>query len=96
MLALPPTVLGFYLLIALGPNGQGGLIGCLFGLRTLAFTFEALVIGSVIYSMLFVVQPIRNPFDAFGSRPLEVAATLRATPWDIFGQWPCRWLGRVS
>jgi molybdate transport system permease protein len=53
-------------------------------LRTLAFTFEALVIGSVIYSMPFVVQPIRNAFEAFGSRPLEVAATLRATPWDTF------------
>jgi molybdate transport system permease protein len=55
-----------------------------FGLRTVAFTFEALVIGSVIYSMPFVVQPIRNAFEAFGDRPLEVAATLRASPWDVF------------
>jgi ABC-type sulfate transport system permease component len=55
-----------------------------FGLRTLAFTFEALVIGSVLYSMPFVVQPIRNAFEAFGDRPLEVAATLRASPWDAF------------
>ena len=53
-------------------------------MRTLAFTFEALVIGSVLYSMPFVVQPIRNAFEAFGDRPLEVAATLRATPWDAF------------
>jgi molybdate transport system permease protein len=83
-LVLPPTVLGFYLLLALGPNGPGGWIGGLFGLRTLAFTFEALVIGSVLYSMPFVVQPIRNAFEAFGDRPLEVAATLRASPWDAF------------
>src|SRR5215831_12422625 len=83
-LVLPPTVLGFYLLIVLGPNGLGGWIGGMFGLRTLAFTFEGLVIGSVIYSMPFVVQPIRNAFEAFGARPLEVAATLRATPRDAF------------
>jgi molybdate transport system permease protein len=83
-LVLPPTVLGFYLLIALGPNGPGGFIGRLFGLRSLAFTFEALVIGSVIYSMPFVVQPVRNAFEAFGERPLEVAATLRASRWDGF------------
>jgi molybdate transport system permease protein len=79
-LVLPPTVLGFYLLIALGPSGLGGALG----LRTLAFTFEGLVIGSVIYSMPFVVQPIRNAFEAFGARPLEVAATLRASPRDAF------------
>jgi molybdate transport system permease protein len=83
-LVLPPTVLGFYLLLALGPNGPGGLIGGLFGMRSLAFTFEALVIGSVLYSMPFVVQPIRNAFEAFGERPLEVAATLRASPWNAF------------
>jgi len=83
-LVLPPTVLGFYLLLALGPNGPGGWIGGFFGLRTLAFTFEALVIGSVLYSMPFVVQPIRNAFEAFGDRPLEVAATLGATSWDAF------------
>jgi molybdate transport system permease protein len=83
-LVLPPTVLGFYLLIALGPNGPGGWIGGFFGLRSLAFTFEALIIGSVIYSMPFVVQPIRNAFEAFGDRPLEVAATLRASPRDVF------------
>ena len=83
-LVLPPTVLGFYLLLALGPHGPGGLIGGLFGLRTLAFTFQALVVGSVMYSMPFVVQPIRNSFEAIGDRPLEVASTLRATPWDGF------------
>ncbi len=83
-LVLPPTVLGFYLLLALGPNGPGGWIGGLFGLRTLAFTFEALVVGSIVYSMPFVVQPIRNAFEAFGDRPLEVAATLRASPRDVF------------
>ncbi len=83
-LVLPPTVLGFYLLIALGPNGPGGWIAGLAGGRSLAFTFEGLVIGSVIYSMPFVVQPLRNAFEAMGERPLEVAATLRATPWDAF------------
>jgi molybdate transport system permease protein len=83
-LVLPPTVLGFYLLLLLGPNGPGGAVGSIFGLRSLAFTFEGLVVGSVIYSMPFVVQPIRNAFEAFGSRPLEVAATLRASNWDAF------------
>jgi molybdate transport system permease protein len=83
-LVLPPTVLGFYLLVALGPSGAGGVIGGFFGLRSLAFTFEALVFGSVLYSMPFVVQPIRIAFEAFGERPLEAAATLRASPWDAF------------
>jgi len=83
-LVLPPTVLGFYLLIFLGPDGPGGFLASFWGARTLAFTFEGLVIGSVIYSMPFVVQPIRNAFEAFGDRPLEAAATLRASPWDAF------------
>jgi molybdate transport system permease protein len=83
-IVLPPTVLGFYLLIFLGPNGPGGALAGLWGGRTLAFTFEALVLGSVFYSMPFVVQPIRIAFEAFGDRPLEVAATLRASPWDTF------------
>jgi molybdate transport system permease protein len=83
-LVLPPTVLGFYLLIFLGPNGPGGALAGLWNARTLAFTFEALVFGSVLYSMPFVVQPIRNAFEAIGERPLEVAATLRASPWDAF------------
>ena len=83
-LVLPPTVLGFYLLVTLGPNGPGGMIAGLWGGRTLAFTFEGLVIGSVLYSMPFVVQPIRNAFAAIGDRPLEVAATLRASPRRAF------------
>jgi molybdate transport system permease protein len=83
-LVLPPTVLGFYLLIALGPNGPiGGLLE-LFGIQPLAFTFSGLVIGSVIYSMPFVVQPLQDAFRAIGQRPLEVAATLRASPLDRF------------
>ncbi|KFI28544.1 molybdenum ABC transporter permease [Haematobacter massiliensis] len=83
-LVLPPTVLGFYLLIALGPSGPGGWIASLWGGRTLAFTFPGLVIGSVLYSMPFVVQPIRNAFEAMGERPMEVAATLRASPLAAF------------
>ena len=83
-LVLPPTVLGFYLLIALGPDGPGGWLAGLAGARTLAFSFLGIVIGSVIYSLPFVVQPIRNSFESFGDRPLEVAATLGAAPWDAF------------
>ena len=75
-LVLPPTVLGFYLLVAMGPDGPGGWIAGLWGERSLAFTFQGLVIGSVFYSMPFVVQPIRNAFEAFGDRPLEVAHTV--------------------
>jgi len=83
-LVLPPTVLGFYLLVLLGPDGPGGWIASLWGDRTLAFSFEGLVIGSVVYSMPFVVQPIRNAFAAMGERPLEVAATLRTSPLRTF------------
>lgn len=83
-LVLPPTVLGFYLLLLLGPNGPGGWVAGLWGGRTLAFTFEALVIGSVVASMPFVVQPVRNAFEAMGDRPMEVAATLRASKLDAF------------
>ena len=83
-LVLPPTVLGFYLLVALGPDGPGGALAGLWGARTLAFTFTGLVIGSVLVSMPFVVQPIRNAFAAVGDRPLEVAATLRASPARAF------------
>ncbi len=83
-LVLPPTVLGFYLLVALGPQGLGGWLGPLVGLRTFAFTFEGLVIGSVVSSLPFMVQPVRNAFEAMGRRPLEVAATLRASPFDRF------------
>src|SRR5271163_3557755 len=83
-IVLPPTVLGFYLLILLGPDGPGGAIASLWGARTLAFTFTGLVIGSIVSSMPFVVQPIRNAFAAIGDRPLEVAATLRASPRRAF------------
>ena len=83
-IVLPPTVLGFYLLIALGPHGPGGALARLWGASTLAFTFGGLVVGSVVYSLPFVVQPIRNAFAAVGDRPLEVAATLRASPWRAF------------
>jgi molybdate transport system permease protein len=83
-LVLPPTVLGFYLLVMLGPSGPGGWVASLWGGRTLAFTFEGLIVGSVLYSMPFVVQPIRNAFAAMGERPLEVAATLRASPSRAF------------
>lgn len=83
-LVLPPTVLGFYLLVALGPHGPlGGLMKSLGG-QPLAFTFTGLVVGSVFYSMPFVVQPLHNAFSAIGRRPLEVAATLRASPLDRF------------
>jgi molybdate transport system permease protein len=83
-LVLPPTVLGFYLLIALGPSGPGGAIASLWGARTLAFSFEGLVIGSVVYSLPFMVQPLRNAFEAFGDEPIEVAATLGASGWQTF------------
>lgn len=83
-LILPPTVLGFYLLLALGPRGPLGQLTQALGLGTLPFTFWGLVVGSVIYSLPFVVQPIQNAIEAVGRRPLEVAATLRASPWDAF------------
>ena len=83
-LVLPPTVIGFYLLLALGPNGFFGQFTQSLGLGTLTFSFTGLVIGSVIYSMPFVVQPLQNAFTAIGKRPLEVAATLRANPLDTF------------
>jgi molybdate transport system permease protein len=83
-IVLPPTVLGFYLLLALGPRSPLMIPFQAIGIRTLAFTFEGLVIGSVIYSLPFAVQPIRNAFQAIGERPFEVAATLRASPMDSF------------
>lgn len=83
-LVLPPTVLGFYLLILLSPNSSfGQFIDSTLGLR-LPFTFAGLVVGSVVYSLPFVVQPIRNAFDAMGPRPIQVATTLRASPLDTF------------
>jgi molybdate transport system permease protein len=83
-LVLPPTVLGFYLLIALGPQGPIGKLSIWLGGATLAFTFTGLVIGSVIYSLPFVVQPLRDAFTAVGNAPLDAAATLGAGPADRF------------
>jgi len=83
-LVLPPTVIGFYLLVVMGPQGPIGQLTQALGLGVLPFTFWGLVVGSVLYSMPFVVQPLQNAFDAIGERPLEVAATLRAGPWDTF------------
>jgi molybdate transport system permease protein len=83
-LVLPPTVLGFYLLVTMGPNGPIGKFTEALGIGLLPFTFPGLVIASVIYSLPFVVQPIQNAFEAIGERPLEAAATLRASPWDAF------------
>ncbi len=83
-IVLPPTVLGFYLLIALGPKSPLMALLHPFGIRTLAFTFQGLVIGSVIYSLPFAVQPLRNAFLSVGDEPLEAAATLGASPWQRF------------
>jgi molybdate transport system permease protein len=83
-LVLPPTVLGFYLLVAMGPAGPVGAITQSIGLGLLPFTFAGLVIGSMIYSLPFVVQPLQTAFQAIGDRPIEAAATLRAGPWDRF------------
>ena len=83
-LVLPPTVLGFYLLVAMGPNGLLGQFTQSLGLGLLPFTFTGLVVASVLYSMPFVVQPLQQAFEALGDAPLEAAATLRAGPWDTF------------
>ncbi|MBM3364950.1 MAG: molybdate ABC transporter permease subunit [Betaproteobacteria bacterium] len=83
-LVLPPTVLGFYLLLAMGPNGFAGRLTESLGLGLLPFTFWGLVVASVFYSLPFMVQPLQSAFEAIGRRPLEVAATLRATPFDAF------------
>lgn len=83
-LVLPPTVLGFYLLVAMGPEGPLGRLTLALGWGTLSFTFAGLVIGSVIFSLPFAVQPIQHAFESVGPRPMEVAATLRASPLDAF------------
>jgi molybdate transport system permease protein len=83
-LVLPPTVIGFYMLIFLGANGPGGWLAGLWGARTLAFSFPGLVIGSVFYSLPFVVQPLRNAFIAIGDDPIEAAHTLGASPAKTF------------
>ena len=83
-IVLPPTVLGFYLLVALGPNGPLGRLTQDLGWGLLSFTFAGLVAGSVLYSLPFVVQPLQNAFEAIPERVLETAATLRASPLDTF------------
>ena len=83
-IVLPPSVIGFYLLLAMGPDGPIGHFTQALGLGMLPFTFSGLVVASTFYSLPFVVQPIQNAFEAIGERPLEVAATLRASPFDTF------------
>lgn len=83
-LVLPPSVLGFYLLVAMGPHGPLGQLTQAFGWGVLSFTFTGLLIGSVIFSLPFAVQPIQNAFESQGVRPMEVAFTLRARPIDAF------------
>jgi len=83
-LVLPPTVLGFYLLVSLGPHGPGGQLTQALGIGLLPFTFKGLLLGSIIYSLPFAVQPLQHAFEAVGKRPMEVAATLRARPIDAF------------
>jgi molybdate transport system permease protein len=83
-LVLPPSVLGFYLLLAMGPDGPIGHLTQTLGIGPLPFTFWGLVIASAFYSLPFMVQPVQNAFEAIGNRPLEVAATLRASPTDAF------------
>ncbi|MDF1589776.1 MAG: molybdate ABC transporter permease subunit [Gammaproteobacteria bacterium] len=97
-IVLPPSVLGFYLLVALGPNGPIGRLTQALGIGTFPFTFSGLVIASVLYSLPFVVQPIQNAFEAIGPRPLETAATLRASPLDCFFTVviPLAWPGFIS
>ena len=83
-LVLPPSVLGFYLLVAMGPHGPLGQLTQAMGWGVLSFTFTGLLIGSVIFSLPFAVQPLQNAFEAIGQRPMEVAYTLRASPIDAF------------
>ncbi len=83
-LVLPPTVLGFYLLVLLGPQGWVGMLTQTLGLGLISFSFSGILIGSIVFSLPFAVQPIQYAFEAIGRRPLEVAATLRATPLDAF------------
>ena len=83
-LVLPPTVIGFYFLVTMGPDGPIGRLTHALGIGLLPFSFAGLVVGSVVYSMPFVVQPLQNAFEAIGDAPLEAAATLRASPLDTF------------
>ena len=83
-IVLPPTVIGFYFLVTMGPDGPLGRLTQLLGIGLLPFSFAGLVVGSVVYSLPFVVQPLQNAFEAIGDAPLEAAATLRASPLDTF------------
>jgi molybdate transport system permease protein len=83
-LVLPPSVLGFYLLVAMGPDGPLGRFTQALGLGVLSFTFTGLLVGSIVYSLPFAVQPMQHAFEAMGPRPMEVAATLRASPLNAF------------
>jgi molybdate transport system permease protein len=83
-LVLPPTVLGFYILVLMGPHGWVGQLTQAMGLGVLSFSFTGLLIGSIVFSLPFAVQPIQYAFEAMGTRPMEVAATLRASPLDAF------------
>jgi molybdate transport system permease protein len=89
-IVLPPSVLGFYLLVLMGPNGPVGQSHARLGLGLLPFTFAGLVVASVFYSLPFMVQPMQNAFEALGERPLEAAATLRPRRWTRFSAWCCR------
>lgn len=97
-LVLPPTVLGFYLLLLLGANGPAGEAMRAFGLAPLPFTFGGLVVASVVYSLPFVVQPLQAAFQGIGPGPMEAAATLRAGPWDRFATvvLPLAWPGVLA
>jgi molybdate transport system permease protein len=83
-LVLPPSVMGFYLLLAMGPKGPLGKLTGMTGLEPLPFTFAGLVVASVVYSLPFMVQPLQTAFEGIGDRPLETAATLGASPLDTF------------
>lgn len=83
-LVLPPSVIGFYLLVAMGPNGPLGVLTQALGWGLLSFTFAGLLVGSIIFSLPFAVQPLQHAFESLGTRPMEVAATLRASPLDAF------------
>ncbi len=83
-MVLPPVVLGFYLLVIMGPHGPIGKITAFLGLQPLPFTFWGLVVASVFYSLPFMVNPLQSAFESIGNRPLEVASTLRASPLDTF------------
>ncbi|PKM03231.1 MAG: molybdate ABC transporter permease subunit [Gammaproteobacteria bacterium HGW-Gammaproteobacteria-6] len=97
-LVLPPSVLGFYLLLGMGPNGPVGQVTEALGIGLLPFTFWGLVVASVFYSLPFMVQPLQSAFESIGERPLEVAATLRASPLDAFFTVavPLAWPGFLS